>query len=308
MVDDESSDTSVEIIKKFLNTIPIKIGVTQTNIRVISNQRKTNSPKKDAITTAIHTSENKWIITTDADCVVPKYWLDCFDEYIQNTNVRCLVAPVCLNIENSFLSKFQLLDILSLQGATLGGFGINQPFLCNGANFGYEKALFFELNGFEGNNNIASGDDVFFLEKVTKSFPEQIQYLKCELAIVKTKPQASFKKLISQRVRWAAKTSAYYNGFGKFTGLLVLSVNGLIISISSLALIGVFKIKILLYILIIKFNIDFYLVYKSATFFNQKDVLKSFLFAFILYPFFSVYVAFKSIFSSYNWKDRTFKK
>ena len=44
-------------------------------IQVIKNNRKTNSPKKDAINTAIAIAKNEWIITTDADCMVPSNWL-----------------------------------------------------------------------------------------------------------------------------------------------------------------------------------------------------------------------------------------
>lgn len=308
LVDDESDDHSVEVIKKNLHASSIKIGITPTDISIVSNKRKTNSPKKDAITTAIQKVKNEWVITTDADCILPKYWLDSFDECIQKNNSACIVAPVTYDFENTILGKFQLLDILSLQAATMGGFGIKKPFLCNGANFAYKKALFIQLKGFEGNTNIASGDDIFLLEKIIKSFPEQIYYLKCELAIVKTKSQTSWKHLISQRIRWAAKTSAYNNWFGKFTGLIILLMNGLLISVSLLSIIGVFKVKTLLYILIIKFNIDFYLIYKSASFFNQKESLISFMFAFIIYPFFSVYVAFMSLFTEYKWKGRSFKK
>jgi hypothetical protein len=35
--------------------------------------------------------------------------------------------------------------------------------MCNGANLAYKK-LFQELNGFQGNDTIASGDDVFLLQ------------------------------------------------------------------------------------------------------------------------------------------------
>ncbi|SFZ89423.1 Glycosyltransferase, catalytic subunit of cellulose synthase and poly-beta-1,6-N-acetylglucosamine synthase [Flaviramulus basaltis] len=300
LVDDDSEDNSVSIIKQFINNYQ--------NISIILNDRKTNSPKKDAITTAIKKAENEWIITTDADCILPKYWLDSFDEYIQKTNTLCIVAPVTYSQQNHFLHRFQLLDILSLQGATIGGFGSNKPFLCNGANFAYKKELFDELNGFEGNNNIASGDDIFFLEKVSKTYPKQLHYLKCEQAIVTTNSQPTWKHLISQRIRWAAKTSAYNNWFGKLTGLTVLLMNSIIIISLLLSLMGVFKLKILLYIIIIKFNIDFFLIYKSANFFNQKEVLMSFFFGFIIYPFFSVYVAFISVFSNYKWKGRQFKK
>ena len=300
-VDDASEDDSFEIIKKTLDT-------SQTDFSILLNKRKTNSPKKDAITLAINHAKYEWIITTDADCIVPKYWLDSFDEYIQKTNAICIAAPVTYTNKNTFLHRFQLLDILSLQGATIGGFGIKNPFLCNGANFAYKKDLFIELNGFDGNTNIASGDDIFILEKIAKTHVNQLHYLKCEQAIVATVPQPNWPELISQRIRWAAKTSAYNNWFGKFTGGVVLLMNGLILSSLLLAFFGAFNFKSWFYILIIKFNIDFYLIYKSSLFFNQKGALRTFILGFIIYPFFSIYVAFISVFTSYKWKGRDFKK
>jgi hypothetical protein len=37
--------------------------------------------------------------------------------------------------------------------------------MCNGANLAYKKSLFQELNGFQGNDTIASGDDVFLQKR-----------------------------------------------------------------------------------------------------------------------------------------------
>jgi cellulose synthase/poly-beta-1,6-N-acetylglucosamine synthase-like glycosyltransferase len=219
-----------------------------------------------------------------------------------------MAAPVAYTKTNTFLNRFQLLDVLSLQGATIGGFGINKPFLCNGANFAYQKSLFIELNGFDGNDTIASGDDIFLLEKIAKKHPSELHYLKCEHAIVTTKPQPDFKSLLSQRIRWAAKTSRYNNWFGKLTGGIVLIANGLLITLLLLVILGNFPLKTLLYIVVIKLNIDFLLIYKMAIFLNQKGGLKSYLVAFFVYPFFSVYVAFLSTFKTYKWKDRDFRK
>lgn len=304
LIDDDSDDDSVEIINDSLKGFD----GDQLNISIISNERKTNSPKKDAISIAVKHAKNDWIITTDADCILPIYWLDSFDEYIQKNDANCIAAPVTYFETSNFLNTFQLLDLMSLQGATIGGFGIQKPFLCNGANFAYTKELFEDLNGFEGNWNTASGDDIFLLEKAAKKYPKQLHYLKCQQSIVLTQSQPSWKTLISQRVRWAAKTSAYNNWFGKLTGLLVLLMNALVICLGILAVFGTFNLKTYVYLLIIKFNIDFFLIYKSVMFFNQKSILRSFIVAFVLYPFFSLYVAFISIFSSYAWKGRTFKK
>ncbi|OEK07770.1 glycosyltransferase [Flavivirga aquatica] len=305
-IDDDSEDDSVDIIKEFISKK--SINSSRGNFSIIKNERKTNSPKKDAITSAINHAKHEWIIATDADCILPEYWLDSFDEYIQKTNVSCIAGPVTYHLNNDFFNRFQLLDILSLQGATIGGFGIKKPFLCNGANFAYKKTLFSKINGFEGNTHIASGDDIFLLEKIAKTNPKSLHYLKCEKAIVTTTAQPTYKNLIAQRIRWVAKTSTYNNWFGKFTGLVVLLMNALIISYLVLSIINVFNFKIWLYILIIKFNIDFFLIYKSALFFNQKGILRSFIFGFLIYPFFSVYVAFISMFITYKWKGRVFKK
>ncbi|WP_147677295.1 glycosyltransferase [Algibacter pacificus] len=300
-IDDDSSDTSSKIITEFFSEKSI-------NASVITNHRQTNSPKKDAITTAIKQAKYDWIITTDADCTLPKYWLDSFNEFIQKTNANCIAAPVSYHNQKSFLNHFQTLDILSLQGATIGGFGIKKPFLCNGANLAYTKTLFKTVNGFEGNSNIASGDDIFLLEKAAKMYGKQLHYLKCEHAIVKTNAQPNWRSLIEQRLRWASKTSAYNNNFGKLTGLVVLLSNALIISLLLLSVFGYFSLKTMSYVLVIKFSIDFYLLHKTAVFFNQRPVLKSFIPAFFIYPFFSVYIAFLSIFKTYTWKGRTFKK
>mgnify|MGYP003624249741 CR=1 FL=1 len=300
-VDDDSEDDSAELIMGFLAN-------ARNDIKVIPNERTTSSPKKDAIATAIKQAHFDWIITTDADCTLPKYWLDGFDECIQQTQPTCIAAPVTYRSNSSFLNRFQVLDFLSLQGATIGGFGIQQPFLCNGANFAYKKEAFIAVKGFGGNSHIASGDDIFLLEKMGKHFPKQVQFLKCEHAIVTTSSQSSWKALLAQRIRWAAKTSSYNNWFGKFTGLVVLLMNALILIGVLLAIFGVLNWKILFYLVFIKFNIDFLLILKTATFFNQREVLPSVLFGFLIYPFFLVYVVCLSVFKGFKWKDRYYKK
>lgn len=300
-VDDASYDNSVEIIKKTLKN-------SNLNYTIIANERATKAPKKDAITTGVKHAKFEWIITSDADCNFPKFWLNSFDEFIQNNTTHCIVAPVTYYTGHSFLSRFQQLDFMSLQGVTIGSFGIGTPFLCNGANFAYTKRLFIKLNGFKGNTHISSGDDIFFLEKVKKLHPKAIHYLKCDDAIVTTTPQSSWQKLIEQRIRWAAKTGSYNSVVGKFTGLIVLLVNFTLLVLPPLAIIGVFNIKIWVYLCIIKLHIDFLLLYKTSAFFNQRQAFKSFLISFLIYPMFCVYVAILSFFKGYQWKGRSFSK
>ncbi|WP_299120361.1 glycosyltransferase [uncultured Winogradskyella sp.] len=307
-IDDESEDESVRIINDFLKNTDFDKPRQAKYIRIIKNERTSDSPKKDAITSAIQTSKNDWIITTDADCILPKYWLDTFDEFIQTKDSNCIVAPVTYHGNNSFFNRFQTLDFLSLQGATIGGFGIKNPFMSNGANFGYRKLSFVDVNGFDGNTNISSGDDIFLLEKLAKQDAKQVHYLKSQNAIVTTNPTNTISGLIQQRLRWASKTSSYDNRFAKLVGMVVLLGNLTCIAFIPLVLLNLLNTRIVVALIIIKFSIDFLLLFKTSRFFKQETLLLSYIFSSIIYPFFNVSIAFLSFFKSYRWKGRTSKK
>lgn len=304
-VDDASSDASVEIINKLQFILSKNEEITKTNLRVISNIRASNSPKKDAITTAITTAKNNWIITTDADCILPIKWLLTLDAFIQQNKPKMVVAPVNYIVENTSLEQFQLLDFMSLQGTTIGGFGIDFPFLCNGANLAYKKEEFFKENGFKGNNSIASGDDIFLFEKFLLADKKGVQFLKSKDAIVATFPVKTSAALINQRIRWASKTSRLKSNKVKLIGLLVFLINLSIIFSVFLSN----NIVIILLPLTLKITIDLMLFVPTIHFYNHKEsFIKWYLFSSILYPFFSVFIVFKSFFYKYNWKGRIFKK
>ena len=302
-VDDDSTDTSSEIIHKYLSK-------TELSYSVISNLRTSASPKKDAINTAIQFANFDWIITTDADCTLPNSWLQLFDEFSEMNTSVMIVGPVMYSTNNSsFLENFQLLDFLSLQAATLGGFGIKKPFLCNGANLAYKKTVFLELNGFQGNDNIASGDDIFLFEKFYKKHPNYVHFLKSNKAIVRTNALKSWKELIQQRMRWAAKSSSYTLGMGKFVGIIVLLMN-LAFIICMLGIFNDLENSInYLYCMLLKVGVDFILIKQIAVFYTgNSQKIKAYLLGSLLYPFFSTYIIFKTLTSSYTWKERIFKR
>ena len=301
LINDNSTDNSEELAIRLLNC-------TQLDFHIYNNVTKSKSPKKDAITLGIKHAKYQWIITTDADCIVPSNWLKSYDSFLTSSKSTMVVAPVMLLPSTSVFDQFQTLEILSLQGATIGSFGFNKPFLSNGANLCYSKELFHSLNGFQGNNDIASGDDIFLLEKALKTQPELVTYLKCNEAIVETRPEVSFSNVIQQRIRWAAKTSSYTQLFAKFVGFVVLAMNALIIASLILSIFGILTWWEFLIILISKQLIDYSLISKSAKFFGRIKVLNNYFFSSLIYPFVSIYVAFKAMFSNYQWKGRTFNK
>lgn len=300
-VDDESNDNSAQIIKSTLVNSLI-------NFNIINNKRTSASPKKDAISSAIKLANFEWIITTDADCILTKFWLLCYNNFIKVNNSDFVVGPVNYHKTFGWFQAFQTLDFMSLQGTTIGAFGLKKAFLCNGANLAYKKSLFQNLNGFNGNDAIASGDDVFLLQKATAAKQYKIQYLKSEKAIVYTNPVATVSELMAQRIRWASKATAYTSWFSVVTAMVVFANNTALIIGMFFGIIGWISTKTMLILWIGKAILDFFLLFKTTAFFHQKAILKYFIISFLIYPFFNAYVAFSSFFKGYKWKNRSFNK
>lgn len=305
LVNDASEDASEKICRAFMQEN------SHLKASLVPAQRKTPSPKKDAVNTAVALAQYDFILTTDADCVVPENWLQAFDSYISENRVKLIAGPVSIISagagKTDLLKIFQEIDFMSLQAATIGGFGVDKPFMCNGASLCYEKAAFLAVDGFEGNEAIASGEDVFFLEKIERA-GYKTGFLKNTEALVVTTPEPDLRRLISQRIRWAAKTSAYEGRFAKFVAVVVFLMNVSLIFGLIAVLTGHFPQQTFLLMFLVKFNVDFYLIYKCAVLFRREKVMKNYFWCSFIYPFFSSYVAVVSLFAGYTWKGRRFKK
>lgn len=299
LVDDDSKDTSIQVIESFIRENLL------LQILVLKNIRSSKSPKKDAITTAISAAKNEWIVTTDADCELPTTWLSSFHHYLSNNQKEFIVGPLVYKSSKSFIDQYQLLDNLSLQGITMGSFGNGKGLLCNGANLAYTKTLFRSLNGFNNNNKIASGDDIFMLENAQSKFPEKVGYLANKGAIVSTFPEKSWKAIISQRLRWAKKTGSQKNKSAKILGLVVFATNLSIVLLPILILLLGLNIWLGLLALGLKIFIDYLLLHKTGRFFGRHISAVKVMSHVYVYALVSCWVVLKSMFTNYTWKERS---
>ena len=208
--------------------------------------------------------------------------------------------------KNNWFHHFQQLDLMSLQGVTIGSFGIGKPFMCNGANFAYTKKFFNEIGGFGGVSDKASGDDVFLLQKAVNTNKDKVHYLKHSDSIVKTKPENDLFKLFMQRVRWAGKSTGYKSTYAKFLAVVVLLMNLGLTSAFCLLPSALLNWKIALIVFLTKYIVDYILLYKSNTYLRKGKFFVPFASS-IIYPFFSSLVGIYSLFGSFTWKGRKFK-
>src|SRR5690606_33611866 len=132
---DASEDASVVTIQEFV------LKRKTSGWTILNNERRSGSPKKDAITLAVSKAKHEWIFTTDADCTLPENLLNNLNSFIQTTSTKMIVGPVLALPENRFfISHYQFLESLTLGGVTMGASGMRNPLMCNGANLAYEKA------------------------------------------------------------------------------------------------------------------------------------------------------------------------
>lgn len=301
MVDDFSKDQSERV---YINW---RLENDQIETTLLENLRLSNSPKKDAISRSIPIIKKEWVITTDADCIVTENWLSTLDQFIQQSKAEMVVGAVVYKTKNNWFHHFQQLDLLSLQGTTIGSFGIGKPFMCNGANFAYTKKFFQELGGFGGINDRASGDDVMLLQKAVLKHPEAVQYLKNEDSIVKTKPENDLFKLFMQRVRWASKATGYSSLYAKILAVGVLLMNVSLVCGLWFVICGCLNWQVLLGAFLIKYLVD-YILLSQANGYLLKGKFFLPLAGSLLYPVFSSVVGIYSLFGRFTWKGRTFKK
>jgi cellulose synthase/poly-beta-1,6-N-acetylglucosamine synthase-like glycosyltransferase len=273
---------------------------------LIQNVRTSHSPKKDAINTAIKQASGDWIATTDADCLVQEDWLKTMDNYIQKNNPKMIASGVFYKTQETFLDAFQQLDLLSLQGTTIGSFGNQQAFMCNGANFCYQKSFFDELGGFSGNDTIASGDDVFLLQKAITKDPAKVHFLKSASAIVQTQTEKMWAGLFYQRVRWASKAGNYTGFYSRQLAISVMLMNLAWMLVAGCWLMRQLNNDFFVVFAGLKFFVDLILLRQTSAFFKTR--LHYVLPCSLIYPFFCVSVAMYSLFGHYTWKGRTFRK
>ena len=304
VINDHSTDQTEPIIR----TLQKEFGNLQlVNLADHIDGMLLNAYKKKAIEIAVAQTHGNWIITTDADCMASADWLHAYDAFITQKNPVFVAAPVMFTNEGSFLSTFQLLDFISLQGITAAAVSAGRHTMCNGANIAYRKDVFYEVGAFKGIDQIASGDDMLLMYKIKQQYPDQLGYLYCKEAIVTTAPMPDWKSFFNQRIRWASKADKYQDKSIFWILLLVYCVNALLFVLFFWSLLIEGGIINWLVLIIAKTLIELSLMLPVATFYNQRKALVWFPLMQPFHIFYTVMAGWLGKFGTYQWKGRAVK-
>lgn len=309
VIDDHSSDSTAEIVTTF----------SGKNIRLIKLEDFTdnsilNSYKKKAVETGIGQAKGNLVITTDADCIALPSWLEIIASYYEKTKAVFIVAPVMfidpaagLSFQKKFFAIFQSLDFMMLQGITGASVFKKIHNMCNGANLAYEKKVFYEVGGFEGIDNIASGDDMLLMHKIQERYPQKIAYLKSNEAIIQTKPAATLQEFFHQRIRWASKADKYPDYKIISVLALVYLFNGWIFLLGILSFLSRQAFYLFLFLLFVKIIAELYFITTIASFFKRKKMLWWFVPSQPFHIIYTLIAGWLGKFGTYTWKGRKVK-
>ncbi|MFY0625740.1 MAG: glycosyltransferase [Reichenbachiella sp.] len=256
--------------------------------------------KKAAITHGVGIANGEYIICTDGDTVVSDGWLHSHENAFQ------------LGHKMAFGSvKYQgegcVVDLLSLELSSLIGIGaamlnLGHASMINGCNYSFSKKAFEKVNGFQGNENFATGDDEFLLKKIKNKFPSEVIFLKSKKAMVMTTPVSNMNEFYQQRKRWASKWKHHKGLVSKVLPLFIF----LFYSIFYLGLINIFSkdSMVATIVLFLKITADFVFIKSVRSFYHLQTAILPFLVLQIIYPFYAVFFGVASNFGKYGWKER----
>ncbi len=306
IVNDHSTDNTWELLQQY-RTPDMWLQCVNLADHTDSQQQVT-AHKKKAIETGIRLAQGILIVTSDADCRFDPSWLYTIASFYEKQQAKFIAAPVKITTNRSLLSVFQSLDFITLQGITAASVFKRFHSMCNGANLAYEKDAFYEVNGFAGIDNIASGDDMLLMHKIYRRYPDKVFYLKNEAATVTTTPAATWKEFFHQRIRWASKADRYDDKRIFWVLLLVYLINCCFLA----TVIAAFWKNIWLFfgilLLIAKILIEFPFVQAVATFFGQRTLMKYFPFLQPLHIAYTIIAGWFGKFGKYEWKGRQIKR
>lgn len=301
VVDDQSEDDTYDILNAFEhpNFRHMRLGVyKRTTIK---------GSKKKALAYGINHAQGEIILTTDADCRVKEQWVAKMLNYFQQPQIQLVSGPVGIKQPRSFLDYLQALDFSANGLINAAGIQAGTHYLCNAANLAYRKSAFLNAEAYENNYDIASGDDVFLIEKIKEQHRDGICFAHEKELLVETSALPSWLSFMAQRLRWAGKMryvkSWKMSALSSFVWLQRISVVvGFACSIYSN---NIYHWGLFLASFFIQCLADFILQYHANKFYAVPSWKKWFLQVWLVHNFYFIIIGFLSWLPlSHDWKGR----
>ena len=311
-VDDNSTDNTFAILLDFTKKLP--------NVIVLQSP---GNGKKAALIEGVKHCTAKYVLFTDADCILPDEYCLNAKIFLTTHSVDMLLGGVKLhylssNFEGDFsvktdisdfalnpLKAFEILDLGSLQAVSAGSAMMGCPIMCNGANMIVRRDIYLEhISGIR--TDIPSGDDMFMLHNI-KASNGKIFYLFRPELIISTRGNDNPLSFFTQRKRWIGKLPAYTDKFTVATATITAVTN---IMLTALYIASIFNSGFLLMAAmayIIKLIVDCIAIIPYLKTINKRNLLYYMPLMSIFYPFYVTFTGIVSVISFVIKNNKTTK-
>ena len=296
IADDHSTDRTAEIISGYADR---KVRLLQ-----LHDDKALNSYKKRAIAEAIKLSTGDFLVATDADCRMGQQWLSSIVSYYEANNWVMISSPVTYFNERSLFELMQTLEFGYLIGIGAAFIGNHRASTCNGANFAYRKDVFYDVGGFKGIDDLASGDDELLLQKVAAKYPGRIGFLKEREAVVYTDAKHTLTEFMQQRRRWASKSTKYKDKRVVALAVCIWLFNLSLLVNLVLGVFDVFYLKLWLLQFALKYLFELAFLIPIMHFFKRTGLAALLLLLSPIHVLYFVYVGIMGNTKRYDWKGR----
>ncbi|MDX2190946.1 MAG: glycosyltransferase [Bacteroidota bacterium] len=292
LVNDHSENVQLDKLKSYLKSYTLSLEL----INLVQDEGK-----KSAISIGVKQSNTELIACTDADSIVPPGWLSAIVDIYEHTMAKFIIGQVVYTSDKSTWQNMQQIEFASLIGSSAVAASMGLPNMCNGANMAFAKSAFVEVGGYDGNDKVQSGDDIFLMHKIYNKYPDAVKYLHNRLAVVETQPSHRFSDFLNQRNRWASKWMKYENVSTILLAIYIFIVN---MSAATLIILWPFNLYLIGVVLLARWIFEYIFLYAILRFLNKTLHLKDFIPLILVYPFYVVFFALSSQVVTYQWKGR----
>ena len=217
--------------------------------------------------------------------------------------VAFAAGPVHELPSTTLLSKLSSLEYLGLITTAAGLIGAHRPIICSGANLGYRKKAFLEVQGYGKRG--AWCDDETLMHRIRDRKLGAITFVSSAKALVQTASVDSWTSFWKQRLRWSAKEN-HFESLPIMMSLIALYFFFLFLLMVFFASLFDFRLRIWFIIpFALKLVVDYSTLVKGAKLFGDRISLLVFFIAEVFHVPYVVFTAGIGQFISLQWKGRT---
>jgi len=259
--------------------------------------------KKRALATGVEAAAGEIILTTDADCRLPAWWVRSMVDHFAD-DVGLVAGFSAIDPVPHLRGGLEGMDFLMLMGCAAGSIGNGHPMGGSSQNLAYRKAAFAAVGGYERVKNRASGDDVLLIQLIRRLTSWKAVFATAPESFVRHPASSSWRSLLGQRQRWAS--NAPYQRYldpAFFCFLLVtFALSTMLLAAPALLWTGLLSPPAVVGSLLIKVAAELTLLRRVTGRFGRRELLMYYPLWTLLQPLYTTAIGLLGTFGRVAWK------